>query len=91
MAQIADEPVRSAFDKLKTLSNDDDARRLAFVRERALLDECSLLKDARDEGKIEALRRTATNLTQATTLDDAAISAVTGLAVDEIAALRQKG
>jgi len=50
MAQIANEPVRTAFDRLKALSNDDEARRLAFVRERALLDERSLLKDAHDEG-----------------------------------------
>jgi len=50
MAHIANEPVRTAFDRLKTLSNDDEARRLAFVRERALLDERSLLKGAHDEG-----------------------------------------
>jgi len=50
MAQIADEPVRTAFKEPKTLSNDDEARRLAFVRERALLNERSLLKDAHDEG-----------------------------------------
>ena len=111
MGQIADEPVRTALDKLKTLSNDDEARRLAFLRERALLDERSLLKDAHDEGweeglvrgieqgkqegkqegRIEALRLTASNLIQATTLDDRAISAITGLDVDEIAALRRKG
>jgi len=95
MGQIADEPVRTALDKLKTLSNDDEARRLAFVRERALLDERSLLKDAHDEGweegRLEALRLTASNLIQATTLDDAAISEITGLDIDNIAALRQKG
>jgi len=50
MAHIANGPVRTAFDRLKTLSNDDEARRLAFVRERALLDERSLLKGAHDEG-----------------------------------------
>ena len=95
MGQIADEPVRTALDKLKTLSNDDEARRLAFVRERALLDERSLLKDAHDEGweegRLEALRLTASNLIQATTLDDRAISEITGLDVADIAALRRKG
>jgi len=49
MDQIADEPVRTARDKLKTLGNDDEARRLAFVRERALLDERSLLEDMLSE------------------------------------------
>ena len=138
MAHIANEPVRTAFDRLKTLSNDDEARRLAFVRERALLDERSLLKDAHDEGweqgvekglaqgiekglaqgiekgiaqgiekglvqgvekgleqgkqqgAIAALRQTATNLIQATTLDDAAIAEITGLSAEDIAALRNK-
>jgi hypothetical protein len=105
MNQIADEPVRAAFDKLKTLSADTEARRLAFVRERALHDEASLLKDARDEGREEgrkegleigwdqgqaaALRQTATNLIRATALDDAAIAAITGLEVAEIGALRE--
>jgi hypothetical protein len=97
--------------KLETLSNDDEARRLAFARERALLDERSRLKDAHDEGweeglqkgreegkqegkqegRIEALHLTASNLIQATTLDDTAIAAITGLGVDDIAALRQNG
>ena len=126
MAHIANESVRTAFDRLKTLSNDEKARRLAFVRERALLDERSLLKDAHDEGweqgiekgreqglvqgiengleqgiekglaqgkqqgEIEALRQTATNLIQATRLDDAAIAEITGLSAEDIAALRNK-
>jgi len=65
------------------------------VRERALLDERSLLKDAHDEGweegRLEALRLTASNLIKATTLADTAIAAIIGLGVDDIAALRQKG
>ena len=40
-------------------------------------------------GKLEALRQTAANLIQATTLDDAAIAAATDLSDDEIAALRR--
>jgi DICT domain-containing protein len=50
MATITHEPVRKARDKLAALSADAETRRLAFVRERALLDEASLLKDAREEG-----------------------------------------
>ena len=51
MSQIANEPVRAALDKLRHLSADAETRRLAFVRERALHDERSLLKDAREEGR----------------------------------------
>ncbi len=97
MSRIADPPVRAALDKLRTLSADAEARRLAFVRERALHDEVSLLKDAREEGweagreagRTEALRLTAINLIRATGLDDAAIAAITGLGVDDLAALRR--
>jgi len=109
MSRIADPPVRAALDKLRTLSADAEARRLAFVRERALHDEVSLLKDAREEGweegreagmkagmeagmeagRTETLRLTAINLIRATGLDDAAIAAITGLSVDDIAALRR--
>ncbi|WP_295430530.1 Rpn family recombination-promoting nuclease/putative transposase [uncultured Thiodictyon sp.] len=90
MSQIADEPVRAALDKLKHLSADAETRRLAFVRERALRDERSLLKDAREEGKAEALRQTAINLIRASGLDDATIAAATGLSVNDIGALRQQ-
>ena len=101
MSRIADPPVRAALDKLRTLSADAEARRLAFVRERALHDEVSLLKDAREagwedgreagreEGRTEALRLTAINLIRGTSLDDAAIAAITGLGVDDLAALRR--
>lgn len=101
MTLIADEPVRAALDKLKDLSADAEARRLAFVRERALRDERSLLRDAREEGRQEgrqeglqegqkALRQTALNLVRSTSLDDATIAAVTGLSVAVIVALRQE-
>ena len=97
MSRIADPPVRAALDKLKTLSADAEARRLAFVRERALHDEVSLLKDAREEGRdlgreegrTETLRLMAVNLIRGTGLDDAAIAAITGLSVDDLAALRR--
>lgn len=39
MNQIAHPPVRQAMRKLKTLSADDETRRLAEVRERALSSE----------------------------------------------------
>ena len=89
MSQIAETPVRAALDRLQTLSADAEARRLAFVRERALHDEASLLKDAREEGREEALRETAINLLRATVLDDATIAAATGLDAAEVRTLRQ--
>jgi predicted transposase/invertase (TIGR01784 family) len=98
MSHIADEPVRAALDKLKHLSADAETRRLAFVRERALHDERSLLKDAREEGreegreqgKAEALRQTATNLIRVSGLDDADIAAATGLSASDVGDLRQQ-
>ncbi len=95
MATITHEPVRKARDKLVDLSADAETRRLAFVRERALLDEASLLKDAREEGREEghnnALRQTAMTMIRESTLDDQTIAAYTGLAVGEVAGLRRGG
>ncbi len=100
MATITHEPVRKARDKLAALSADAETRRLAFVRERALLDEASLLKDAREEGREEgreagreegmdaARRETAVNLIQQSNLNDVAIAAATGLEPAAVAALR---
>jgi hypothetical protein len=50
MANIAHEPVQDAMNRLKQLSADEEARRLAFVRERALHDEVTLLREAREKG-----------------------------------------
>ena len=55
MANIAYEPVKEALAKVKELSADEEARRLAFVRERAVRDEISLLNDAKSEGRQEGL------------------------------------
>ncbi|WP_295406112.1 Rpn family recombination-promoting nuclease/putative transposase [uncultured Thiocystis sp.] len=51
MAEIEHAPIREALNQVRRLSADDEARRLAFVRERALRDEASLLKEARAEGE----------------------------------------
>jgi len=53
MAAVAHEPVKQAMNRIRQLSADEEARRLAFVRERALHDEVSLLNDARREGREE--------------------------------------
>lgn len=53
MTRISYPPVRQALQQLQALSADDETRRLAFVRERALRDEISALQGARDEGRQE--------------------------------------
>jgi predicted transposase/invertase (TIGR01784 family) len=53
MSAITDKPTRRAYDKLAALSADEEARRLAFVRERALHDEAQFLLEAREEGRKE--------------------------------------
>lgn len=50
MAEINYPPVKSALEKVKMMSADEQTQRLAFVRERALKDEASLLRSAKEEG-----------------------------------------
>jgi len=92
MAAIDHPPIREALSRIRQLSADEEARRLAFVRERALHDEATLLKEARQEGLERGLeqgrRETARGLLEQTTLDDATIAAITQLPLAEIEALR---
>jgi hypothetical protein len=53
MAKTAHGPVKKAMSRIKQLSADEETRRLAFVRERALRDEVSLLNDAEKRGRVE--------------------------------------
>jgi len=57
MANVAHEPVKKAMSRIRELSADEETRRLAFVRERALRDEVSLLNDAKREGEMTGERR----------------------------------
>ncbi|BBE11115.1 hypothetical protein HH1059_17580 [Halorhodospira halochloris] len=57
MAKIAHEPVKRAMCRIRELSADEEARRLAFVRERALRDEVSQLNEARQEGEQVGLEK----------------------------------
>ena len=50
MQQIDYPPVQQALQRIRDLSADEEIRRLAFVRERALRDERSELRAAREEG-----------------------------------------
>ena len=53
MATVTHEPVKQAMNRIRELSADEEARRLAFVRERALHDEVSFLNEAKREGREE--------------------------------------
>jgi predicted transposase/invertase (TIGR01784 family) len=50
MAKITHEPVKTAMNRIKALSADEQARYRAFARERALSDEVTLLREAKEEG-----------------------------------------
>ncbi|SEO39258.1 Rpn family recombination-promoting nuclease/putative transposase [Vreelandella aquamarina] len=86
MANVAHEPVKKAMSRIRELSADEETRRLAFVRERALRDEVSLLNDARREGREEVAR----NLIEMGLLTDTQISSVSGLTETEVKALRNE-
>lgn len=64
MATIQHAPVRDAMDRLQALSADEEAKRYAFERERALHDEISALNGARREGRQEGQVAVLTRLLQ---------------------------
>ena len=92
MATIEHAPIREALNRVRRLSADEEAQRLAFVRERALRDELSFLKEAREEGREEgrqeAARETAGHLLRLGRLNEDEIAAVTGLTPDVVRAMR---
>jgi predicted transposase/invertase (TIGR01784 family) len=100
MAAIEHAPIQEALNRVRQLSADEEARRLAFVRERALRDEVSLLQEAREEGREEgeqlgmqkgrlaAAQDTARNLIALGVLSDGQIAQATGLTVAQVEALR---
>ena len=102
MAAIDHPPIREALSQIRQLSADEEARRLAFVRERALHDEATLLKEARQEGRQEGRREgrqegrqesaqaTARNLIGLGMLSDGQIAQATGLGVAQVEALRRE-
>ena len=93
MATITHEPIKQAVNRIRQLSGDEEAKRLAFVRERALHDEASLMHDAREEGweegTLKANRNTARNLIALGMLSDEQIATATGLSLTEIEQLRR--
>ncbi|SKA26666.1 hypothetical protein SAMN02745127_02993 [Oceanospirillum multiglobuliferum] len=53
MDSITHVPIQKAMNRIKQLSADEDAKRLAFVHERALHDGASLIYDAMQSKKVE--------------------------------------
>ncbi|XGA80966.1 hypothetical protein OR573_04750 [Halomonas sp. CH40] len=99
MANVSHEPVKRAMNRIRELSADEETRRLAFVRERALHDEVSLLSDARQEGLKQGLEQgleqgreaVALNLIDMGLLTDAQIATASGLSEADVKALRRHG
>ena len=98
MGNITHPPVQEAMHRIRSLSADEEARRLAFVRERALRDEISLMNQARregreegrQEGQQEAKQEMLHALLQANVLSDAQIASVTGVSLSDIVSARQR-
>jgi len=90
MATVAHEPVKQAMNRIRVLSADEEARRLAFVRERALRDEVSLLNEAKREGREEGREEVARNLIAMNLLTDEQIAAASGLKEVEVKSLRDR-
>lgn len=64
MSEIAYPPVQQALAGIKHLSADAETRRLAFVRERALSDEASLMRQEREKGRAEGLQEALNRLVE---------------------------
>jgi predicted transposase/invertase (TIGR01784 family) len=88
MASFTHEPVEQAMHRLRELSADEETRRLALVRERALHDEVSFLNEAKREGRQEGREEVARNLIAMNLLTDAQIATAAGLTEAEVQALR---
>ncbi len=76
--------VHKAFDLLEKLSADDETRRKAEIREKALMNEVSMLAAARREGEKLAARKTAKHLLSMNILTVEQIADATGLSIDEV-------
>ena len=76
------------MDRIRQLSADEEARHLAFVRERALHDEVSFLNEAKREGREEGREEVARNLIAVRLLTDEQIATAAGLTEAAVIALR---
>ncbi|MBP3597336.1 MAG: Rpn family recombination-promoting nuclease/putative transposase, partial [Clostridia bacterium] len=88
---LDNEYIKKAEEELEYLSGDEEVRRLAFLREKAIRDEISAREAGRQEGKQEGLRagrqeekiETAKKMLEKN-IDILIISEITGLTEEEI-------
>tara|TARA_R110000796_G_scaffold252301_1_gene386012 strand:- start:20166 stop:20444 length:279 start_codon:yes stop_codon:yes gene_type:complete len=85
--------------RIRELNADEEARRLTFVRERALRDEVSFLNDVKQDGReegrqeaeqraLESKRNAARKLIALTEMNDQLIAEIEELPVEEVEKLR---
>ncbi len=74
---------------LKTISADEETRRLAEMREDALRNEVSMLGAARREGKLEGEKGAALNMIAMGSFSMEQISQATSLSLDEVRSLQR--
>lgn len=75
--------VKKAEKELEYLSGDEETRRLAELREKAIRDELAAIAQARDEGKSEGISKVARKMLEKK-MDIALIMEITGLTKAEI-------
>ncbi|MBP3596839.1 MAG: Rpn family recombination-promoting nuclease/putative transposase, partial [Clostridia bacterium] len=84
---LDNEYIKKAEEELEYLSGDEEIRRLAFLREKAIRDEISAREAGRQEGKQEEKIKTAKKMLEKN-IDILTISEITGLTEEEIKKLK---
>lgn len=75
--------IKKAEEELEYLTGDEEIRRLAYLRDKAIRDEVSAMTGAREEGRQEAKREHAKKML-AKKIDINLIIEITGLTKEEI-------
>ncbi|MBO5348462.1 MAG: hypothetical protein J6A89_01385, partial [Clostridia bacterium] len=75
--------VKKAEEELEYLTGDEETRRLAYLREKAIRDEMAAMSKARKEGKAEGKKDVAKKML-AKKMDINLIMEITGLTKEEI-------
>lgn len=84
---VDNEYIKKAEKELEYLSGDEETRRLAFLRDKAIRDEISLKAGAREEGKKEASIEIAKKMLE-NNIEINLISKITKLSEEEILKLK---
>lgn len=80
---IKNEKIKKAEEELEYLTGDEETKRLAYLREKAIRDEMAAMAKARKEGKQEEKKYIAKKLL-AKNMDIKLITEITGLTKEEI-------